>query len=101
MAADILGHVPYLGRALEIVRHHAEHWDGSGYPDGRAGDAIPLAARIFALANTFEAMVTGRPFRAKISVDWAVAEIRARTGSQFDPGLTEEFCAMVTAMRER
>jgi len=101
VAADFLRNVPGLGRALEIVRYHTEHWDGSGYPEGLAGEAIPLAARIFAVANAFEAMTTGRPYRAKISVDWAVAEIRARAGSQFDPGLTEEFGAMVTAMRER
>ncbi len=101
VAADILRNVPGLGRALEIVRFSNENWDGTGYPDGLKGEAIPLSARIFAIANAFEAMTTGRPYRAKISVDWAVAEIRARAGTQFDPNLTEEFCAMVTAMRER
>ena len=101
IAADILRNVPGLGRALEIVRHHNENWDGAGYPDGLRDEAIPLGARIFAISNAFEAMTTGRPYRAKISIDWAVAEIRARAGSQFDPGLTEEFCAMVTAMRGR
>ena len=101
LAADILRNVPGLGRAFEVVRHHSENWDGSGYPDGLAGEAIPAAARVFAIANTFEAMTTGRPYRAKISIDWAVAEIRTRAGTQFDPGLTEEFCAMVTAMREQ
>jgi HD-GYP domain-containing protein (c-di-GMP phosphodiesterase class II) len=83
------------------VRNHNENWDGSGYPDGLVGEAIPTVARVFAIANAFEAMTTGRPYRARISVDWAVAEIRARAGTQFDPGLTEEFCAMVAAMRER
>jgi putative two-component system response regulator len=101
VAADILRNVPGLGRALDVVRFSSEHWDGSGYPDGLKGEEIPLAARIFAIANSFEAMTTGRPYRAKISVDWAVAEIRTRSGAQFDPALTEEFCAMVTAMRER
>lgn len=101
IAADILRNVPGLGRALEVVRHHNENWDGSGYPDGLVGEAIPTVARVFAIANAFEAMTTGRPYRARISVDWAVAEIRARAGTQFDPSLTEEFCAMVTAMRER
>jgi len=101
VASDILRNVPGLGRALDVVRHHNENWDGSGYPDGLRGEAIPLGARLFAIANAFEAMTTGRPYRAKISVDWAVAEIRARAGTQFDPGLTEEFGAMVTAMRER
>ena len=61
VAADILRNVPGLGRALEIVRHHNEHWDGAGYPDGLKGDAIPLGARIFSIANAFEAMTTGRP----------------------------------------
>lgn len=101
VAADILRNVPGLGRALDIVRSSNEHWDGNGYPEGLKGEAIPLAARIFAIANAFEAMTTGRPYRAKISVDRAVAETRARAGTQFDPGLTEEFCAMVAAMRER
>jgi len=101
VASDILRSVPGLGAAVAIVRHHNECWDGSGYPEGLKGEAIPLGARIFTIANAFEAMTTGRPYRAKISVDWAVAEIRARAGTQFDPGLTEEFCAMVTAMRDR
>jgi len=101
VAADILRNVPGLGRALDVVRCSNENWDGTGYPEGLKGEAIPLPARIFAIANAFEAMTTGRPYRAKISVDWAVAEIRARAGAQFDPSLTEEFCAMVTAMRER
>jgi len=101
VASDILRNVPGLGRALDVVRFSNEHWDGSGYPDGLKGEEIPVAARIFAIANSFEAMTTGRPYRAKISVDWAVAEIRTRAGAQFDPGLTEEFCAMVTAMRDR
>ena len=101
VASDIIRSVPGLGAALDVVRHHNEHWDGTGYPDGLKGEDIPLSARVFAIANAFEAMTTGRPYRAKISVDWAVAEIRARTGTQFDPGLTEEFCAMVTAMRDR
>jgi response regulator RpfG family c-di-GMP phosphodiesterase len=101
VASDIIRSVPGLGAAHDVVRHHNEHWDGTGYPDRLKGEDIPLSARIFAIANAFEAMTTGRPYRAKISVDWAVAEIRARAGSQFDPGLTEEFCAMVTAMRDR
>jgi len=101
IASDIIRNVPGLGAAQDIVRHHAEHWDGTGYPDGLKGEGIPLGARVFAIADAFEAMTTGRPYRAKISVDWAVAEIRARAGSQFDPGLTEEFCSMVTAMRDR
>lgn len=101
IASDIIRNVPGLGAAQDIVRHHAEHWDGSGYPDGLKGEAIPITARIFAIADAFEAMTTGRPYRAKISADWAVAEIRARADTQFDPGLTEEFCSMVTTMRDR
>ncbi len=99
VAADILRNVPGLGRALEIVRHHHERWDGKGYPDGLREGAIPLGARIFALCNSFDAITTARPYRARRSAAEAVKELRKGIGTQFDPALVEPFIAMVTDMQ--
>jgi putative nucleotidyltransferase with HDIG domain len=70
---------------LEIVRSHHERWDGCGYPDGKKGDQIPLAARIVAVADAFQAMIEPRPYRRRRTRAAALAEIRANAGSQFDP----------------
>jgi response regulator RpfG family c-di-GMP phosphodiesterase len=95
LAADVLRTVPGLEKAVAIVRHTRERWDGSGYPDALAGEAIPIAARVFAIADTFEAIVTGRPYRPRRPVPEAIAELRGRAGTQFDPGLVEPFIALV------
>lgn len=99
IAADILRNVPGLGRALEIVRHHHEHWDGSGYPDRLKGEQIPLAARVFLICNAFEAIRTARPYKPSRTVSEAIVEIRKSAGTRFDPSLVEPFIAMVSAMR--
>ncbi|MDX1674453.1 MAG: response regulator [Longimicrobiales bacterium] len=70
---------------LEIVRYHHERWDGAGYPDGLAGEEIPLPARIVAVADTFDAMTTSRPYRSARTHAQALAEIEAEAGRQFDP----------------
>ncbi len=100
VAADILRNVPGLGRALGIVRHHHEHWDGTGYPDRLKGEEIPLGARIFLICNAFETIRTARPGPPQRSTREAIAEIRAGAGTRFDPALVEPFVAMVEAMRE-
>jgi ribonuclease P protein subunit RPR2 len=69
------------------VRHHHERWDGSGYPDGLQGEQIPLAARVFAVADTLDALTTDRPYRAAVSWDQARTEIRKGAGTQFDPAV--------------
>jgi putative nucleotidyltransferase with HDIG domain len=78
-----------VGGALQdvglIVRYSHEHFDGGGYPDGLAGEAIPLAARIVAVADTYSAMTTRRPYRDAMPHDAAIAELRANAGTQFDP----------------
>jgi len=99
IAADILRNVPGLGRALEIVRHYHERWDGRGYPDFLEGEQIPLGARIFALAKAFHAITTARPYRARRTVPEAIAELRKGAGGQFDPALVEPFIALVTSLR--
>jgi ribonuclease P protein subunit RPR2 len=85
IGAEILRDVTFLGEAKLVVRHHHERWDGAGYPDGLHGDDIPLAARVFALADTLDALTTDRPYRAATTWDLARGVIEAETGTQFDP----------------
>jgi ribonuclease P protein subunit RPR2 len=85
--ADILRDVTFLGEATLVVRHHHERWDGTGYPDGLAAEAIPLAARVFALADTLDALTTDRPYRGATSFTAAREIIRTGTGTQFDPAV--------------
>ncbi len=73
--------------ALAVVHHHHERWDGRGYPAGLAGEDIPLGARIAAVADTFDAMTSSRPYRAAKSAEEALAEIAAESGTQFDPDI--------------
>jgi ribonuclease P protein subunit RPR2 len=94
IGAQILRNVSMLqGGGLDVVRHHHERWDGAGYPDGLAGEQIPLSARIFAVADTLDAMTSDRPYRA--ALDWAdaIEEIQAQSGRQFDPGVVQAFVA--------
>jgi HD-GYP domain-containing protein (c-di-GMP phosphodiesterase class II) len=67
------------------VRHHHEHWDGSGYPDGLAGADIPFGSRIILVADAYDAMTSNRSYRPASTAAQALAEIRRRTGAQFDP----------------
>jgi ribonuclease P protein subunit RPR2 len=85
----MLEHVPFLGRALDVVRYHHERWDGGGYPEGLRGGEIPLWARIFAVVDALDAMTAERPYRAARSYEDALAEIRRNSGSQFDPAVVE------------
>jgi len=81
----------WLGRARVIVRHHHEHFDGSGYPDGLAGRAIPLSARLFALADVFDALTTRRPYKPALPLEQALQIMRVEMTGQFDPALRETF----------
>jgi putative two-component system response regulator len=93
IGAAILSHseVPELRMAEAIALGHHEHWDGSGYPSGIAGAAIPIAARIIAIADVFDALVFDRPYKSAWSVEAAVVEIDAQRELQFDPELVEVF----------
>jgi HD-GYP domain-containing protein (c-di-GMP phosphodiesterase class II) len=93
--ARIVEPIPFMGEAVEIVRTHHERFDGGGYPRGLRGEQIPLAARIFAIADSFDAMTSDRPYRSALSTEDAVAEIRAGSGTQFDPLCVEAFEALV------
>jgi putative nucleotidyltransferase with HDIG domain len=80
----------------EWVLHHHEHWDGSGYPDGLAGEDIPFGSRVILVADAFDAMITHRTYRPALGPDEAVAELRRQAGAQFDPALVAalESCLM-------
>ena len=80
----------------QIVRASHEHWDGSGYPDGKAGDDVPLPARIVAVADAFNAIITTRPYRRAQSPEAAVKELRACAGTQFDPLVVDALVAVLT-----
>ena len=69
------------------MRHHHERWDGTGYPDGLKGEQIPLAARVFAIADTLDALTTDRPYRKAVGFEAARAEIHRGAGTQFDPAV--------------
>ena len=89
--ARIISQIPFLEDVSRIVRHHHERWDGKGYPDGIAGAAIPLGARIFAVADSFDAMTSDRPYRRAMSVEEARAEVARCRGTQFDPDIVDAF----------
>jgi HD-GYP domain-containing protein (c-di-GMP phosphodiesterase class II) len=93
IGGNILRRAPQLGTVIPAVLFHHERWDGNGYPDGLAGEAIPLAARILAIADSFDAMTSDRPYRTALSVEAALEELRANAGKQFDPRLVEAFVA--------
>jgi HD-GYP domain-containing protein (c-di-GMP phosphodiesterase class II) len=78
-----------------LVYHHHERWDGAGYPDRLKGDAIPLAARLIAVVDAFNAMTTNRPYRKGFSMAEAVTEIKHCTGTQFDPRVVEIFLRLL------
>jgi len=83
----------FRGGVETAVRHHHENFDGSGYPDGLAGPAIPVGARIIMIADTADAMTTDRPYRNALAYDELVAELDRYAGAQFDPGLVKAFKA--------
>ena len=91
VGSDIINRVPTLRGLAPLIRGHHEHWDGSGYPDGLAAGAIPLGARIIAVADAYGAMVTDRPYVAPRSPAQALAELRRCSGTHFDPSVVEAF----------
>jgi len=82
------------------VRHHHERWDGGGYPDGLAGEAIPLLSRILAVVDSFDAMTTERPYKKALNKQEAIRELLENAGKQFDPKVTEVMIQLLSEMRE-
>ncbi len=89
--ASILGILSMYREASLVVLHHHERWDGTGYPSGLAGKEIPIGSRIIAIADTYDAMTSDRPYRKALSHQTAVAEIRRGAGTQFDPSTVDAF----------
>jgi putative nucleotidyltransferase with HDIG domain len=87
----MLRKIPFLAESAEIVLAHQEHYDGSGYPRGLQGQEIPIGARIFAVADTLDAITSDRPYRKANSFDAAREEVLRCSGTQFDPGVVEVF----------
>jgi HD-GYP domain-containing protein (c-di-GMP phosphodiesterase class II) len=94
--ARMLERAAAFQRGLACVLHHHERWDGTGYPDGLAGDEIPIEARILAVADAYDAMTSDRPYRAALRHEEAVAEVERCSGSQFDPRVARAFCREVS-----
>jgi HD-GYP domain-containing protein (c-di-GMP phosphodiesterase class II) len=92
--ASILGGIPDLEFIVPIVRSHHEWWDGRGYPDGLAGGRIPRLARLVAVADTFDAITSDRPYRLGMPADRAFAEIEKGMGAQFDPECASAFLGL-------
>jgi ribonuclease P protein subunit RPR2 len=98
---QILRSVSFLhGEALRIVRSHHERWDGTGYPDRLAENAIPVGARIFAVADALDAITTDRPYRSALTWGEAIDEILTQDGRQFDPRVVSAFAIREPSLRQ-
>jgi HD-GYP domain-containing protein (c-di-GMP phosphodiesterase class II) len=95
VGAEILAEVEFLEGVLPLLRHCHEHWDGGGYPDGLAGDTIPLGARVILVCDAHDAMTADRPYRRALGPDQAREEIRLAVGRQFDKRVASAFLEAV------
>jgi putative nucleotidyltransferase with HDIG domain len=94
--AKLLLRVAALRAAIPYVLYHHERWDGTGYPSGKAGEEIPLEARLLAVADAFDAMTSDRPYRRALSQAEALAEVERCAGTQFDPRIAQVFLELFT-----
>lgn len=90
-AVKMLEQIEYLRPALQVPKYHHERWDGSGYPEGLKGEAIPLEARIFAVVDAYDALTSDRPYRDAWTQEETVAYLRKQAGKEFDPVVVEKF----------
>lgn len=90
-AHDVIKGVPFLAKAVDIPYCHHERWDGRGYPRGLSGPGIPLAARLFAVVDVWDALRSDRPYRKALGAEESAAIIAAGAGSQFDPDVVATF----------
>jgi putative nucleotidyltransferase with HDIG domain len=99
--AELLERYPDFARGAEIVRHHHERWDGRGYPHRLAGAEIPFGARVIAVADSFDAMTSDRPYRMGMTVERAAAILREGRGVQWDAAIVDAFLRSVADRLER
>lgn len=99
IGAEIVAQIPFLRTVAELIRHHEERYDGSGYPTGLAGQAIPPGARIVAVVDAYSAMTTDRPYRTALTHAEAVEELRRHAGSQFSPDVVAAFVEVIRRRR--
>jgi len=96
LGAEFLETCQSLRHLVRMVRHHHERWDGTGYPDGIAGEQIPLEARIMAICDAVEAMGSDRPYRRAMALNDIIAEVKRCAGTQFDPDLVQAFLRIIS-----
>jgi putative nucleotidyltransferase with HDIG domain len=94
IGAEIVAGIEFLEEAAKVVRCHHERWDGTGYPDGLRGEEIPIAARVFSVADVFDALTTDRPYRPALTLSESRRMIVHASGTQFDPNVVEAFNAI-------
>jgi putative nucleotidyltransferase with HDIG domain len=99
IAAEIMRPIELLSVAAELVRHHHENYDGTGYPDGLKGEDIPLGSRIIMVADSYDAIIRSRPYRKPRSKEEALLELHRCAGTQFDPKVVEAFEAVVDSIQ--
>ena len=99
IGADILSAVPVPGPLALIVRHHHENWDGTGYPDGLEGEAIPVGARVLSIVDCYDALTSDRPYRRALSQGSAIAMIHERRGTMYEPAIVDAFLRIVQRLR--
>ena len=97
----IVSGIAWLSEAASVVSGHHEKWDGSGYPKGLRGEAIPLGARIFAVADVFDALRSERPYKKPMSFAESISIIQKDSGSHFDASVVKAFLTIATDIQER
>jgi HD-GYP domain-containing protein (c-di-GMP phosphodiesterase class II) len=95
LGAEIVSRIPALREAASAVLHHHERWDGTGYPDQRRGDEIPIEARIVACADAYSAITTGRPYQPPLAPADAIAQLRRSAGRSLDPDVVEALATVL------
>src|SRR3954462_14118589 len=101
VGADILSAIDFPYPVVPIVRHHHESWDGTGYPDGLSRTEIPIGARILSVVDCFDALTSDRPYRRRLSDDEALAILKERKGTMYDPWVVQTFERVHTKLESR
>jgi HD-GYP domain-containing protein (c-di-GMP phosphodiesterase class II) len=89
--AEFVSRIPFLQGARDIIENHHERWDGAGYPRGLRAEAIPIAARVFSVCDTYDAITSRRCYKEPLPHSFAIEEIRRCAGTQFDPAVVDAF----------